>query len=174
MEWWQILLCVIFNGVWVSAFVSEIIVLPIINNRKYKEKRKQWDEAHPDLTRIRCKDCKYCKSETYYQTHYPARRPVYCRFLGRKIKSSFFCLMAEPTEGFYISKEKADIKPIEDAEVYFSPYGDCYHSSLCCPTIRSAYRYRGPRDPGSWRAVSDRRPCRKCWAEKDGVLYPKL
>ncbi len=173
MEWWQILLAVVFTVPLLFLFIMGVVIGPIIDNYEHKKKVKQWNEAHPNLMRIRCKDCKYCKCETYYQGRYPngypQRRPTYCSYLRRNIDQNSSCMIAEPTAEFYRSKDKIDIRPSNNTKVYFSAYGNCYHSSLNCPSMRgSQHRY------GSVIGVLDRRPCPKCWEERDGVLYPKI
>jgi hypothetical protein len=172
MEWWEILLAMVFTVPWLFLLVKELIIDTIIDSRKYKEKYNQWNIDNPDLVRIKCKDCKYCRSRTNYIGRYPngipERIPEYCICLKRNIKSNSSCLMAEPIPECYQKREKAHIVPSSNAVVYFSSYGNCYHSSPQCSSIRNAQKiYR------SSIGTLGRRYCPKCWEEKEGILYPK-
>ena len=172
MEVRNVLISLIFIIPLVYLFVSEIIVSSIKDKQEYKRKVKQWNIEHPNLTRIKCMDCKYCKKETLfsgrYPNGYPHRVPVYCSYLRINVRRDSSCAVAEPTEELYQRKEEKHAYPSLDTKVYFSAYGDCYHSSENCPSIKGSqhlYHWTG--------SAFDRRPCPKCWKEKNGVLYPK-
>ena len=172
MEWWEILLTIAFTVPWVFLLIKELIIGTIIDNRNYKKHYDQWSEEHPDLVRIKCKECKYCRSRTNYIGRYPnglpERIPEYCTYLKRNIKANSSCLMTEPTLECYKKREDAHISPNSDSIVYFSSHGNCYHSSPHCSSIRNAQKIYH-----SSIGSLGRRPCPKCWEEKDGILYPK-
>lgn len=174
MNWWQILLCILLNAIWVCPFAYEVIYIPIVEHCKYNKKFNKWNQEHPNLQRIRCKNCKYAKRETLWSGRYPNGTPtrhiVYCSFLGKKISgNSMRCIIAAPqSEYFYEPKNKKESRPCESSKIYYSAYGDCYHSTVKCRSIKnSKHIYEG------FLALSDRYHCPKCWVEKDGVLYPK-
>lgn len=175
MNWWQILLCVLLNVAWISFFIYEVILIPIVEHFKYNKKIKKWDEENPNLQKIKCKNCKYAKRETLWSGRYPngtpTRRIVYCSLVGRKINDSgnMRCMVASPqSEYLYEPKGKSDAHPCQNSEIYYSAYGDCFHSTPHCSSIKNSKNlYKGIL------ALSDRYPCPKCWVEKEGVLYPR-
>ena len=173
MDWWEVLLCVLINAIWMYFFITEIIIIPIIENFKYNKKRKKWDKENPNLQRIKCKNCKYAKKETLWSGRYPhgipTRHAVYCSLTKRKIAGNTSrCIISEPpTNYFYESKNKIAPIPSLNAEVYYSAYGNCYHSTPYCRSVKNSQHLYSNR-----MCLTDRYPCPKCWVEKDGVLYP--
>ena len=171
MELWDILLTVVINVPWLLCLIVGVIIYPIVEQRKYKNKYKKWNQDNPDLTRMKCKNCKYCRSETYWWGRYPngipKRVPEYCSLLKRRIGENSSCMLAEPPKDMLVSKTKPEKEPIAGMKVYYSAYGNCYHSSDNCPSIRNAHNIYCSN------LSRDRRPCPKCWKEINGVLYPK-
>ena len=100
MDWWQVLIALFFIFPTAYVIFYEIFFCGIKSEHKYSKKRKQWDSEHPDLTRLKCKDCKYSKKETYwcgrYPNGYPQRIVVYCSLIKRKIDQGSSCQLAEP------------------------------------------------------------------------------
>ena len=171
MEWWQILIAIIFISPIVVILFGGIIC-SIQENHNNLKKRKDWDLKHPNLTRIKCSNCKNCKKETNWAGRYPHGFPqrvaVYCKLLKIGVGDSSICQLAEPPMELCEPKNTIHSYPHDGTETYFSAYGDCYHSSTQCPSIKSSQHLH--HKIGS---PYDRRPCPKCWIEKDGVLYPK-
>jgi hypothetical protein len=174
MNWWQILLCVLLSAIWIYFFIYEVIITPIIEKNKYNKNFKNWDRENPDLQRIKCKNCKYAIRETLWSGRYPngipTRHIVYCTLIKRKIRgTSIRCIIATPqSEYFYEPKNKKEPYPCENSKIYYSAYGDCFHSTTKCSSIKKSKNiYEG------FSALRDRYPCPKCWEEKNGVLYPK-
>lgn len=136
------------------------------------KKRQKWDAEHPDLVRLKCAECKFCKKKTMwagrYPNGYPQRVPTYCGYLKSEIGPDYSCRIAEPPENLCKHKDAVSPFPSSDTVTYFSVYGDYYHSSGSCPHLKGAKRlYHRIGAP------SDRRPCPNCWTEINGVLYPK-
>ena len=123
MEWWEWLIGFGFLAFWVYLFVYELFVSTIIDNYKYRKKMKQWDQLNPNLERIKCKDCKYCKSSTQYFGNLPQRVPEYCLFLKRKIHKNSSCLIPEPPLRFCTTTNKRNTDSVEATVVYFSKHG---------------------------------------------------
>lgn len=168
-----IILAISINALWVIPLILEVFVYPTKENIEYKRKFKKWNSEHPDLIRKRCVDCKYCKKETNYlgKYHhgYPERYPVYCRFLSIRLPSAYQdqrCRLAEPTLEFIETNEKK--YPEKNTSVYFSAYGDSYHSSPMCSSIKNSKHIIE-----SACTPLDRHPCSKCWINKNNTLYPK-
>ena len=118
MQWWEMLLGFGFLAFLVYIFVYELFVSTIIDNYKYKKKMKQWDLLNPNLERIKCRDCKYCKSTTEYLGNLPQRVPEYCSLLHRKIHKNSSCLIPEPPKGFYTTIDKKSVDSVEANVVY--------------------------------------------------------
>ena len=174
MTWRQILLAIVFAFPWLYFFFKEVILEPFIQNLKYHKNYTKWNKEHPDLQRIKCKTCKFAKKETSWVGRYPhgtpVRNVVYCSFTRRKINGNHRrCIISEPpSEYFYEIKNKPELYPQKDIKIYYSSYGNCYHSTPYCPSIKhSQHLYHGRM------CLTDRFPCPKCWEEKYGVLYPK-
>lgn len=108
MEWWQILLAIVFTVPWIYLLAKEVIIDTIIDNYKYHKRYKQWNKSNPDFVRIKCKDCKYCKGRTNYTYYYlngsHEKIPEFCILLKRKIGKNSSCLIAEPPAQFYKKK----------------------------------------------------------------------
>lgn len=174
MKPWEIILGIFFTALWFIPFLIEIIILPFLDHLKYLKKFFNWNKEHPDLQRIQCKNCKYHISKTFYEGRYPHGTPeryvVYCKLFKRKIDGIHYknirCRIAEPTE--YFCEPINTDEPLPKSEVvYYSAYGDCFHSTPNCPTIKgSKHLYKNIFCNG-------RRPCPKCWIEKNGTLYPR-
>lgn len=175
MEWWQILLAVLFTAAWFIPFLIEVIITPIKDNIAYNKKFQSWSKAHPDLQRIQCKTCKYAKKETIYSGRYPNGYPKryvsYCALIHKRLDGINFpemrCQLAEPPEYFYESKNEEKAYPAQHNAVFFSPYSDRYHSTPHCRSLK--------KSPKIYSGIirSDRYPCSLCWIKKDGKLYPK-
>lgn len=173
MKWWEFLLMLAFVIPLFYLFFVNVILYPILDNRRYRKKYKLWDEEHPNLQRILCKTCKFSINETYFEGRYPYGFPrrcqKYCTLTKRNINAhNQRCILAEPPEYFCEPKNKIDPYPSSDAEVYYSAYGNCYHSTRNCRSIKNSRKiYTGKY------YLDDRYPCPKCWNEIDGILYPK-
>ena len=173
MTWWQILLAIIFTVPWLYLFFVEVILDPLIQNKKYLQKSLKWDNEHPNLQRIKCKKCKYAIRETLWSGRYPNgiphRMPTYCTLTKRKISNNTMrCVIAEPpSEYFYEPKGKTEPYPKSDTKIYYSAYGNCYHSTPHCRSIKNSNNIYTNRI-----FISERYPCPKCWVEIDGILYP--
>lgn len=167
------MLAVVTTFPWLYALVVEIGFKTLKEKHEYDKKVVKWNESNPDLMRLKCKDCKYCISDTHYlgryPNGYPKRVPQYCQLLKRGINSNSSCMLAEPPEGFYVEKTKEEAFPRADVKVYFSAYGNCYHSSPNCPSVRNSQNLRC-----TTTRPFDRRPCPKCWEERNGILCPKM
>lgn len=156
MQW----VLIIFFLIVIPVLLS--LIIPLVITRKASLR-----------LRIKCVTCKYCRNKTMYSGRYPngfpERRPNYCR-LQRKWLSggpSLRCSLKNPSEEFYEDANET-YYPKDKIDVYFSAYGDCYHSTLRCPAVKNSRSMRqSPICP--W----DRRPCPKCWVIKDGHLIPK-
>lgn len=165
MEAWQIFLCVVINAVWLVPFLLELVVLPI---RDYLQSRKSPNYGRP---KIKCVTCPHSKNETLWDGRYPNgfphRHPVYCRLLKRHIRGgkTATCMMKDPPESFYADQHQ-DRYPV--GKIYFSAYGDCYHSTPHCPSIKKSTHICN-----STLGLGDRRPCPKCWVSHGDDLYPK-
>lgn len=127
--------------------------------------------GHEQRPKIKCVTCRYCRNETLwsgrYPNGYPNRQPTYCRLQRKGLSgpSSMRCSIKNPPEEFYEDTNKTYF-PEHDTNVYFSAYGDCYHSTLNCSSIKnSVHMYK--------LYPLDRRPCPKCWIVKDNHLIPK-
>ena len=123
----------------------------------------------------KCKNCKYAKRETLWSGRYPhgipTRHIVYCTLARRKINGGFNmrCIIAAPQlEYLYEPKGKIEAFPCKDSQIYYSAYGDCFHSTLHCRSIKNSKNMYN-----DFSALIDRYPCPRCWIEKEGVLYPK-
>lgn len=175
MTWWQILLALIFTVPWLILTFRATIWEYISEQKKYKKKYNDWNISHPNMQRRLCKTCKYAISETYweglhrYPNEFPRRRPTYCTLTKRALGTrDHRCIIAEPTAYFYEPKNTIYPEPIPNAKIYYSAYGNCYHSKRDCYSIKNSTNiYIGNE------YLNDRYPCPKCWVEKDGVLYPK-
>ena len=174
MTWWQILLAIVFTVPWLFVFVHFVILEPFFQNRKYNKDYKKWNDEHPNLQRIKCKNCKYAEKETLWQGRYPHGTPtrniVYCSFTRQKINgNNSHCIISEPpSEYFYEPKGKVELRPQHDTKIYYSAYGNCYHSTPFCRSIKSSqHLYTGRL------GLIDRYHCPKCWEEKEGYLIPK-
>ncbi len=123
MEWWEVLLAIVFTVPWIYVFIKEVIIDTIIDNYKYNNRYRQWNKSNPDLIRINCKDCKYCRSRTNYIGRYPngfpERIPEFCSLLKRKTSQNSSCMIAEPTAEFYKKKDEINPRPNIDTEVFF-------------------------------------------------------
>lgn len=168
MKWWQILLTIIINVPWIYVFVYTVFISTFIDNYKYKKRRKQWDEENPNLERIKCANCRFCKASVQYFYGLPQRIPEYCSLIKSKIHKNSSCLIAEPPMEFCVAKNGNSKYSRDVDEVYFSIYGKYYHSSINCPSTRNPINQYSSRVGGLGRC-----PCNKCWEEKNGVLYPK-
>ena len=176
MKWWQIILCALTTIPFAIMFVIGVIIEPIKDNKEYRKKYNKWNETHPNLQRRLCKTCKYSKSETVfdglyrYPNRFPHRMVSYCTLLHREIggKTNCRCIIAEPTDYFCEPKDKEEPFPKSGVEVYYSAYGNCYHSTPNCRSIKNSRHIYTSKIH-----ISERYPCPKCWIEKDGVLYPK-
>ena len=174
MTWWQILLAIVFTVPWIYLFIMGVILQPLSQNSQYKKEYIKWNKEHPELLRRKCKTCKFAISETYYVGRYPngipRRRQTYCTLTKRKLNDyNTFCIIAEPpSEYFYEPKDKKEPYPNSDTPIYYSAYGNCYHSTPHCHSIKSSRNIYTNRI-----YINDRYPCQKCWDEKNGVLYPK-
>lgn len=171
MEWYQILLAISINALWIIPLVLDVIIYPLKESIEYNRIFYKWNSEHPDLLRKRCMDCKYCKKETNYIGRYPhgypERYPVYCRLLKRRVSSSSQrCQLAEPTSEFIEAHEEK--YPAKDTVVYFSAYGDSYHSTPLCSSLKQSVHIRK-----SVHTPTDRKPCSKCWVDKNNTLYPR-
>ena len=150
---------------WVVLIVSVLVTIGIAKVILISRNGEQ-------RPKINCVTCKYCKNETLwsgiYPNGYPNRHPVYCRLQRKKISGgkSARCSLKNPPEEFYEDSNHA-LYPQEGTTFFFSAYGDCYHSTPHCQSIKGSYHIR--------RTIfcSDRRPCPKCWEEKDGQLIPR-
>lgn len=176
MTWWQILLTIIFTVPWFYLFFIEVVLEPIKQNKNYRQKSAKWDNEHPELQRRKCKACKYAISETYwvgcrYPNGIPRRQQVYCTLTKRKLDNNTArCIIAEPpTDYFNEPKDKIEPRPEFDTEIYYSAYGNCYHSTPHCRSIKNSQNIYTNRI-----YINDRYPCPKCWIEKDGYLLPKM
>ena len=173
MKWWQIMLCVLTMLPFVIMFVIGVIIEPIQENRAYKKKYNQWNKTHPELQRRLCKTCKYSISETHFEGRYPHgiphRQVCYCTYFHRGISDrQKRCIAAEPTEYFYERIDAKEPQPKDGTNIYYSAYGNCYHSSPNCRMIKTSRNiYTGST------FISERYPCPKCWKEEDGKLIPK-
>lgn len=171
-------LLIVIIGVSLSVFifyffVKEIVIHPLIENNKYKQKRKRWDIENPDKKRKLCKDCKYSVSETMFAGKYPNGIPMrafsHCKLTKRSLKgnrATLRCMLAVPTEELIAENEA--LLPSSDSNVFFSAYGDTYHSTSKCPSIKNSTHIYNNR-----LGTLDRRYCPKCWVTKNGKLYPK-
>lgn len=174
MTWWQILLAIVFTVPWLYLFIMEIIIEPILQHFKYEKDYKNWNDQNPNLQRIKCKNCKYAKRETLWAGRYPhgipTRKVVYCSLTRRKINGNYNrCIISEPpSEYFCETKGKSEAYPQSDVQVYYSAYGNSYHSTPYCRSIKNSQHLYSGR-----MCLTDRYPCSKCWEEKDGILYPK-
>lgn len=166
---WQIILCIAINAVWVIPFSLEIIIYPIRDHIRETKELKNDPNRH--RMRIQCITCKYCKSETLWSGRYPNgfphRHPVYCRLLKRPIRGgkTAICMMKRPPEAFF-ADQHPQIYPVGD--VYISAYGDCYHSTPYCPSIKKSQHIHKTR-----LFLDERRPCPKCWIANGDELHPK-
>ena len=155
-------------------FFVEIILDTAKQNKRYRQKSAKWDNEHPNLKRRKCKSCKFAVNETYWCGKYPngipRRKQVYCTLTKKKISGQDLqCIIAKPpSEYFYEPKDKVEAYPQSETEIYYSAYGNCYHSSPYCRTIKNSQNIYTNRI-----YIKDRYPCPKCWVEKDGTLYPK-
>lgn len=165
MEPWHIILCVIINAMWLVPFCFEFVVLPIkdhLQNRKNPNYGRR---------RIKCVTCLHSKNETSWDSRYgcgfPHRYPVYCRLLRRPIRKgrNATCIMKNPPEEFFADQHQPTY-PVGD--VYISAYGDCYHSTPYCPSIKKSQHILKT----SFH-LDERRPCPKCWVEHGNELHPK-
>ena len=174
MTWWPILLAIVFTVPWLYLFFVEVILDPLTQNKKYRQKSIKWDNEHPNLQRRKCKSCKYAISETYWVGRYPNGLPrriqVYCTLIRKEIGGqNLQCIIPEPpSEYFYEPKGKIEPYPESNTEIYYSAYGNCYHSTPHCRSIKNSRNIYTNKF-----SLKDRYPCPKCWIEKDGVLYPK-
>lgn len=168
MEWWQMLLGMLFLASLVFVFVYEVFISTLIDNYKYNKRKKKWDQLNYRLGRIKCKDCKYCKSSTQYFGNLPQRVPEYCSLLKRKVHKNSSCLIPEPPLEFCTTTNRKNIDTVEANVVYFSKYGKYYHSSTTCPSIQNPESQYSSPVGGLGRL-----PCKTCWEERNGVLYPK-
>ncbi len=174
MTWWQILLAIVFTVPWIYLFVMEVILQPLAQNSQYKKDYLKWNEEHPDLQRRKCKNCKYAISETYFEGRYPhgipRRRQTYCTLTKRKLgEYNKYCIISvPPNEYFFEPKDKKELYPNSNTPIYYSAYGNCYHSTPHCRSIKKSRNIYTNRI-----YINDRYPCPKCWTEKDGYLYQK-
>lgn len=171
MKWLQITIGVIILLLIVYVISYEIIST-IKQNREYQKKYKNWNNEHPALQRRLCKTCKYSIKETYYIGKYrhslPTRKPEYCTLLKRKIdREESRCLLAEPQEYFYEPKGKKELFPKSGTAIYYSAYGNCYHSTPHCRSIKNS------RNVYKSCFALGRYPCPKCWKEENGNLVAK-
>lgn len=175
MTWWQILLAIVFTVPWIYLFIMGLILQPISQNSQYKKDYIKWNEAHPNLQRRKCKNCKYAKKETLWSGRYPNGTPtrhiIYCSYTRRKISGNHSCCIIPnpPSEYFYEPKDKKELYPNSDTPIYYSAYGNCYHSTPNCRSIKNSIHLYQSRI-----CLADRYPCPKCWTEKDGYLTPKI
>lgn len=172
MEWWQVLLCIAINALWVVPLVKEVVIFGIRERINYEKQYSEWNKRHPDHIRIKCADCQYVKKETYYSGRYPHstpnRVPVYCKRIKRGVSENTRCVIAEPPPECYQRKDAQAAYPEGHGKIYYSSYGDCYHSTPTCSSIRNSSHIC----ISDW-VPDDRRPCPKCWVEANGILYSK-
>ena len=172
MQWCQILIAVITLSPVVYVVVYEIIICSIKENIKYKKKFNKWNEDHPELQRRLCKTCKYSIKETNYIGRYrnsiPIRKLEYCTLIKKKINiEGSRCMLAEPPKYFFEPKNKKELYTKFGTEIYFSAYGNCFHSTKNCRSIKNSRNvYKSILPFGRY-------PCPKCWKEEDGYLVPK-
>lgn len=153
---------------WLLGFVGLCLLIFIIGIVTATFSPKQESRQ-----RIRCVTCKYCRNETLFSGRYPNghpnRHPTYCRLQRKWLHGDekLVCSLKNPPEELY-ADTNGDYYPENFDSVYYSAYGDTYHSTLQCPAAKKSihmYKFHIPPD--------DRRPCSKCWVIKDGYLVPK-
>lgn len=183
MEWWQIVIAIVFNVPWLYAFFACVIV-PIINDKKkeneFWRKKREWDKAHPDRTRILCIRCRYCKktASRTFKSWGPTFYPEYCRLLKKGLQggpldsytTSVRCIIPEPSEQFLERPGCENVIP--QFTVYFTFNSARYHSSEKCTHLKRASTIYSAEN---WE-LSDlygRQPCATCCVIKENKVYPK-
>ena len=98
MEWWEILLCIIINAIWVIPISFELIS-SIIDaykcKKKIQEANKQYNKVYGKRLRKLCVNCSYCIWKYYhpfssYGKNYwsmLSKTPYYCNKLKKQLKS---------------------------------------------------------------------------------------
>lgn len=105
MEWWEILLCIVINAVWIFPILFELvssIVDRYKQRKKTREENKEYNKIHGKRLRKLCINCSYCRWKHYhpfssYGNHYwdmVSKIPCYCKKFKKQLKndSSLRCI----------------------------------------------------------------------------------
>lgn len=95
MKWWEILLLIILNAIWIIPMIYELIINPLIELRTRILSNKRWNKENGHKQRKLCIECKYCKCYMYhpfykygsYGNYMVTKMPSYCRRFKKHLKS---------------------------------------------------------------------------------------
>lgn len=66
MKWWEIVLCIVINAIWVVPMIIALVIEPLIDYTNRCKANKAWVQKHGRKLKLLCLDCKYCKSYVYH------------------------------------------------------------------------------------------------------------
>lgn len=85
MEWWVIVLCILFNAIWIVPLIHELVISPIKEAVKRNKKNNEWVKKNGQKLAKLCLNCHYCKWFWYHPFY------KYGRYGGLKIKTPTYC-----------------------------------------------------------------------------------
>ena len=118
MEWWQIVLCVLINGVLFVPITYELITAAISDykrNLKHKkmvqEKNREYIELYGMKKRRLCVECSYCRWKWHhpfsrygkYRGAFVTKNPYYCRKFKKSLPQNTLltCISELHSEAMY-------------------------------------------------------------------------
>ena len=118
MEWWEIVLCVLINGVLFIPIIYELITAAINDykrklkhNKLKQEKNSEYSELYGAKKRRHCVDCSYCSWKYYhpfsrygkYRDAFVSKEPYYCRKFKKKLPPNplLTCISELDSEAMY-------------------------------------------------------------------------
>lgn len=172
MMWWEVVLCIIINAIWILPISIELILSLVDEYKLHRDvvkANKRYNEIHGRKKRKLCIKCPYCKWKYYHPfssrgNYYWAavlKTPIYCRKFNIKLKHDFnlVCVSKWNSEAMY-ENEPCDcansLSPInnsyKECKYYRTPTGLKYHLDPIC----------GGKNSFVTTDVSGLFPCSKC------------
>lgn len=165
LTWWQILLAIVLNAVWIVPFFM-CVIAPSLNKENILNA----------LTFIALLVAVFSPfvflfSLLLWWTDGWSRPLCFTIAIsgGLTILSVVTVLIISAR----IDAQKRAAATIPDFMVWYSPTGTCYHSSKSCTVLRNSKNIHWATDRTNTLSIYDKKPCSKCCYTKEGKVYPK-
>ncbi len=165
LTWWQILLAIVLNAVWIVPFFM-CVIAPSLNKENILNA----------LTFIALlvaifSPFVFLFSLLLWWTDGWSRPLCFTIAIsgGLTILSVVTVLIISAR----IDAKKRAAAIIPDFMVWYSPTGACYHSSKSCTVLQNSKNVRWATDRTNTLSIYNKKPCSKCCYMKEGKVYPK-